>query len=115
MALLTGSRAYGKPAEKSDIDVVVLLGEDDLLRIIDAMGSFGIDPKYVGQPGATTPLRFGVLNLICVTDEEDYRVWEEGTAALIERGPVERPEAVAEFARRRAELKAKREAEAHAV
>ena len=115
MALLTGSRAYGRPPPGSDIDVVVLLGEDDLLRIIDAMGEAGVDPRYVGEPGATTPIRFGVLNLLCVTDEEDYRVWEEGTAALIERGPVERPEAVAEFARRRAELKAKREEEAHAV
>lgn len=108
MAILTGSRAYGKPTEKSDIDVAVLIGEDDLLRIIDAMGEMDIDPKYVGQPGAITPLRFGALNLLCVTDPEDYRVWEEGTAALIERGPVDRAEAVAEFSRRRKELEVAR-------
>ena len=55
MAILTGSRAYGKPTEKSDIDVAVLIEEDDLLRIIDAMGKWASTRSTSGSPGRSRP------------------------------------------------------------
>ena len=84
-AFVTGSHAYGTPIEKSDVDLVVFMSEEDLKILQEVSGSTG------------NSLRFGNLNLLCVTDGDSYEVWLKGTRELREKAPVERTEAVAHF------------------
>lgn len=46
----------------------------------------------------STGLRFGKLNLICVTSDEFFGIWEKGTAELKAKSPVTRDAAIAHFA-----------------
>ncbi len=41
-AFITGSHAYGEPTEKSDIDLVVLVGEDDQSILAESDDNEGI-------------------------------------------------------------------------
>lgn len=85
-AFITGSHAYGSPNESSDIDLVVWA---------------------VGETRATLeaggyPVRFGKLNLILISDEDQWDIWRLGTQALVKlskarKSPVSRDEAVAFF------------------
>jgi hypothetical protein len=66
---LTGSRAYGKPDEDSDIDMVIRTPDDKLVKVLEELGG-------------DAPCRFGQLNLvICKTDDE-YDRWLFGTLGL---------------------------------
>jgi hypothetical protein len=118
-ALFTGSQVYGNPGPKSDIDIVVLVTEDELAIIarvadsdsrnlskwteLEGADYFITQSSVVAERGKMSPLtaslRFGKLNLLCVTNEEAFQVWEEGTAELSERAPVTRETAVATFQR----------------
>lgn len=101
-AFLTGSQVYGTPHEKSDIDLVVLVSQPEL-EILAAHHRSDSDPEvYKGM--TSTALRFGKLNLLCVTDEADLAVWRSGTDELVARKPVTRPEAVALFTAKRKAL-----------
>ncbi len=95
-AFLTGSRKYGTPKPESDVDLVVFLTPDDLeslAELADAEGS-----QMVSCYGAENlSIRFGRLNLICVTSEPDYEVWREGTETLHAAKPVSREIAKAMF------------------
>jgi predicted nucleotidyltransferase len=110
---VTGSRAYGTPREDSDIDLVVLTSEGTI-RELKALADNGADVDLKIDYGRhNVPLRFGPLNLICVTDPRDYEVWREGTQRLILRSvdrPVTRDEAVACF--RELRTKAREESDA---
>lgn len=109
-SFITGSRAYGKPRPNSDIDLVVYLSEEDL-EILLEMGGFDtpvrfLDSEYIASGGI--PLRIGKINLICVVDDERYKVWKDGTDKLKKRKekrgkPIEREEACKLFARLRHE------------
>jgi hypothetical protein len=68
-AFITGSRAYGNPRPNSDVDLVVLVDEDtaDLLRTASETRG---------------PVRFGRLNLVVCTTEEQYAVWRLGTSQM---------------------------------
>jgi predicted nucleotidyltransferase len=81
-ALLTGSRVYGTPTEESDIDMVVLVTDEELVRLAMLADE--------GDKG----LKFGRLNLITVTTEKAFAVWEEGTKWLESKKPVTREQAV---------------------
>lgn len=95
-AFLTGSRAYGTPRETSDTDLVVFVTEKD----IEVLISQGHQRDFGSGTGlGNVSLRFGGMNLICLTDITDYEIWAEGTKRLIERAPVTRQEAVAMFDR----------------
>lgn len=102
-AFLTGSRVYGEPREDSDIDMVVSLTPEvliDLRELADAKEP-GMDEPASGGPD-TDSLRFGRLNLICVTVEEDKELWWNGTQDLLEARrttgrPITREAAVAHF------------------
>jgi hypothetical protein len=105
---LTGSQAYGCPTAKSDVDLVVLVTPATLTalqRLADpepepaAPRGTDSDPGTPGHDRAlTASLRFGRLNLICVTDPIAYGVWAKGTAQLEARlEPVGRDEATALF------------------
>lgn len=91
-AFLTGSRAYGTPREDSDVDLVVLVSDSDM----DALNRLATDDDGEETYGDSTSasLRFGNLNLICMTDPASFGAWKEATAELIARKPVTRDKAV---------------------
>lgn len=88
---MTGSRAYGTPREDSDIDLVVLITEQQLGKLV-ASCAIG-ETKNTTYNGDKTILRFGRLNLFCMTSFVRYDLWKKGTDELIARRPVTRQEA----------------------
>lgn len=121
-SFVTGSRKYGKPNEKSDIDLVVWVSPTDL-HLLQAMAdkengiqeSTKIGVKETSSDGGpeADSLRFGKLNLIAVTWKDAFEAWKKGTEELIERSfkkgrSIERYEAIQLFKKLRKEL-AKRE------
>jgi hypothetical protein len=93
-SFLTGSCAYGTPREDSDTDLVVLVSHDTL----DALAALADNQESVAEKreysGGGLSLRFGKLNLICVTDPLHFKVWLQGTKELEFRKPVTRDQAV---------------------
>lgn len=83
-AFLTGSRAYGTPKPDSDIDLVVLV-DPEAAELLWALS----DTK--GQ------CRFGKINLITFSNQDNFARWEAVTKELITRKPVTRDDAVAAF------------------
>ena len=83
---ITGSHAYGAPTADSDIDLVVwAVGKT---RETLAAGGY--------------PVRFGKLNLILVSDNNQWEIWRIGTQSLVKlsesrNSPVSREEAKAVF------------------
>ena len=81
-AFLTGSRAYGTPKPESDIDLVVYMSEE-LLELLEA---FADSNEGSGKENKKTPpkgsLRFGQLNLICLTDINEHTIWKSVTNKL---------------------------------
>lgn len=97
-SLLTGSRVYGTPTDESDIDVVCLMSHDEFHALL-AMAD---NPDCETRPAsgkASQSLRFGKLNLICVTPNEydKFTAWKDGTAHLKSIAPVTREAAVEHF------------------
>lgn len=95
-SFITGSRAYGKPKEDSDVDLVVLVGSEQL-EILKSLADNVInkldeeDEVSDGGPNAAS-LRFGKLNLIAVTTDNGFAVWRAGTSFLeIERQKTDKP------------------------
>ena len=66
-SFITGSRRYGEASKKSDIDLVVMLQDENdyalLASLADSQGEITCEEEYNGL--SLTPLRFGILNLIC--------------------------------------------------
>jgi len=84
-SFITGSHAYGIPAEDSDVDLVVLLSPEDkqLLRDVNGDG----------------PVRFGNLNLILCDRQDQFDCWVKSKAdcvlaAAVAGEPLSRSEAV---------------------
>ena len=100
-AFVTGSYAYGVPGPDSDVDLVVLVTQADLDRLVAAVKQerHPQDQNYLIAGG--TSLRFGMLNLICCTNKAYYDVWLEGTKKLKKQAPVSRDFAVNFMARLR--------------
>lgn len=96
MAIVTGSRVYGIPKSDSDIDLVVLVTPADLKRLMTVAGEV-VGGSAGGERCIEASLRFGKLNLLCVTDPVAYHVWERGTRELRDNAPVTRDVAVAMF------------------
>lgn len=107
-AFITGSRAYGRPSRKSDVDLVVLVcpAELEILKELadsrdeDRKGEGGDSDAGPRAGGDSASLRFGRLNLLAVTDPVAYAVWQKGTRLLkreSERKPVDRDLAVKFF------------------
>lgn len=95
-SFLTGSRVYGYPTSESDIDLVVLVTPEHLELMIKAaeetaeLGSSAGERYEEGRS-----IRFGKLNLLCVTEEKHFEVWRDGTHKLEEIKPVTRDSAIA--------------------
>lgn len=105
-AFVTGSQVYGTPTVRSDIDLVVMVSPDDLKLLKDkaglqATGDSDPGPEDIG--GLSASLKFGKLNLICVTSQKAFNVWKQGTEDLEKRAPVTRDEAVEHFKKLRIE------------
>lgn len=89
-AFLTGSRAYGTPREDSDVDLCLTVSERDF-QVLNDFADRG--QRTSGRPGCVGGMRYGRLNLICVTTP-DLENWRSGTMALEARRPVTREEAI---------------------
>ena len=92
----TGSRVYGKPTDESDLDIVMLVSELDR-EVLKEFGSLNRDHKV----GEDLSVRFGMLNVIIVINEQEYDAWRDATDNLftmsVESGPVGRDEVVLEI------------------
>lgn len=91
-AFLTGSRAYGKPNEGSDIDVVIL-ADFELLNVLQEFS----DSDEILEDG-NKQLRFGRLNIIAALDDTEFATWKVGTSACklkraVANSPVGKDEA----------------------
>lgn len=75
------------------------MSEQDLNRLEDMatkmsdLGSLG-GPRY--EDGKS--LRFGNLNLLCVTRKKHFDIWKQGTAELKAIAPVTRDKAIEHLA-----------------
>lgn len=69
LSFITGSRAYGRPTDGSDVDLVIRVtpATAELLREL---------------AGGKEPVRFGKLNLILCTTDEEFAVWRIGTTEM---------------------------------
>lgn len=105
-SFLTGSRRYGTPRPDSDIDLVVLMEGPELTelsKLADNTDDFGSPGGEQYDDGFS--LRFGKLNLLCVTQERHFQVWKQGTDELIAMKPVSRDKAMEHLAALRREHK----------
>lgn len=102
-AFLTGSQVYGIPREDSDVDLVVLMEPEQAAELADAMG-VEVEREQVGRY-PSLQFTVGKLNLIVEADPALFDVWAKGTRLLLDRAPVTREEAVAEFAKLREAVK----------
>lgn len=91
-AFLTGSRAYGTPTEKSDIDIGVLV-DQQVFNILTAYS----EEQHLGYPSNKQVIRFGKLNIIAFTEKDRYEKWKKVNNELIEQQPVSRINAVYAF------------------
>lgn len=62
-SFITGSHAYGKPTSDSDIDLVIFVDQETKDKLIELSDT------------GKMPCRFGKLNLIFTTNEEEYGAW----------------------------------------
>lgn len=101
-AFVTGSCAYGLVKKDSDVDLVVFVSDADM-RLLEKFADSGSTlakgrpPSAEGEQGIQASLRFGRLNLLCVTDPIAYEVWRRGTVLLEREGEVTRDLAVRLF------------------
>lgn len=78
-AFVTGSHAYGRPRPDSDLDLVVLIDPAQAEQL-----TLCADSSHLGSAGdaSDVSLNFGPLNLICVSNADDYAWWAAGTRQL---------------------------------
>lgn len=127
--LLTGSRAYGKPRDDSDYDLVILVDEATFIALEDLQASpkfntikssqdnggvaeIMMDREFEDHTGyGGLNIKQGKLNLIVEMDVGRFDDWVTGTADLISRSPVTKEEAIRVFD----ELKKKRKKKEAAI
>ena len=106
-ALLTGSRVYGTPHGKSDVDLVICCTEEEAEILVEFVAptkyspeerDWGLIEKNAPScPEAAYSITVGNLNLIIETDPDQFAIWKEGTRRLKRKAPVTREEAVKLF------------------
>lgn len=82
---VTGSRAYGSPKKDSDLDLVIIIENEQILSLLKEISD---------TPDKS--LRFGKLNIIAC-NERAYDQWKEGTELLKKISPVTREQAIRVF------------------
>lgn len=80
-SFITGSHAYGQPTSESDIDLVIYVDNNTKDRLITL------------SDNGKMPCRFGTLNLIFATTEEEYATWLLGKISCIAQKPIKGKEA----------------------
>jgi hypothetical protein len=100
---LTGSRVYGTPREDSDIDLVALVSDKDLYELVKAAEATGGLGSGQDEYEDGRSLRFGKLNLLCVTKKRHFDIWKLGTLELMAMAPVTRDHAIQHLAKLRRE------------
>ena len=93
-AFVTGSRGYGTPTGRADVDLVIYPTKKDL----ELLGILAEDQD--GSASSEFPscsLRYGRLNLICAKDDDWFIAWWKGTQELIAQKPVTRQIAINTF------------------
>lgn len=91
---LTGSQIYGMPHADSDVDLVLLVTHHELetlMKFSDKQSHKDFD--YYGRTFCVS-LRFGKLNLIVTTDQDQYNIWAQGTEFLTKIKPVTKDVAI---------------------
>lgn len=74
-SFITGSYAYGKPKPESDIDLVIYVNYTTKERLIKL------------SDYEKMPCKFGRLNLIFATSEEEYAAWLLGKILCVDDKP----------------------------
>lgn len=92
-AFLSGSHVYGFPRPTSDVDLVVYMPQDEIVRLCEIV-EHELSEFY---PNDLVSLKFGNLNLICISDELYFNRWRDATAALEKKRPLQRNDAVNYF------------------
>ena len=87
-SFLTGSRAYGAPRPDSDIDLVMLADGATFQTLAMAASK----AEFFANGGCS--IRFGLLNIIGVTRQDEFAKWKAGTEHLKTVAPVTRTTAV---------------------
>lgn len=83
LAFITGSRAYGIVTPKSDIDLVIRTDEETAERL-RKLSDKDMRLKQAGDNQIC--IRFGRLNLIVCTTDEQFAVWRIGTTDMKRHG-----------------------------
>lgn len=91
-AFLTGSRRYGTPREDSDIDVVLLCEDKST-----AQGDWLAAMLWKLSDQGKGSCRYGRLNLLTFTNEDNFNKWKAVTENLETQRPVSREQAIEAF------------------
>lgn len=80
-AFITGSRAYGKtPTKTTDVDLVIFCDPETAAALTE-LSDLGKEP-----------VKYGLLNLIICTSEEEWAAWRIATTGMVaERAATETP------------------------
>lgn len=77
LAFITGSRAYGTVKPSSDIDLVIRC-DDTTKKLLQKLSD-----KIASVQGEQLTIRFGKLNVIACTTDEEFAVWRIGTTQMV--------------------------------
>ncbi len=80
-SFITGSHAYGKPTSDSDIDLVIFVDQETKDKLIELSDT------------GKMPCKFGKLNLIFATNEEEYGAWLLGKILCKEEFELDKKDA----------------------
>ncbi len=89
-SFLTGSRIYGSPTKKSDLDLCILVSKSEAQIIKSYSDAESISLTERGYNDDVFTCRYGMLNIIMFTDESMFDVWQNATKFCINRKPVTR-------------------------
>ncbi len=79
LSFITGSRAYGCPTDKSDIDLVIRC-DDATAHLLRELSD--TVQQLQEHRDRQQQVRFGRLNLIVCTTDEQFAVWRLGTTNM---------------------------------
>lgn len=102
----TGSRVYGKPTKDSDYDYLWRCGQwDEWLRVAAFLLKRGFEfggsfdsrnglPRLDDDEAMFISFKRGPLNIIVVTDDDQWERWLVARAACVAEAPIDRDRAV---------------------
>lgn len=88
----TGSRVYGSPTTRSDVDLVLLCSAAEFATLKQAKGS-DLGSGYPDSSRSKS-LRFDKLNLIATPHQDVFDAWREARDRCMAEAPCSRDRAV---------------------